>query len=62
MQQYISRFWHLAGAVVGSMGFLALVEGEETRLVAGSPGMMGVGRLVRSSPIWAMMSLRLGQK
>lgn len=34
MQQYILRLWHLAGAV-GSMGFLALVEGEETRLHTG---------------------------
>lgn len=60
MQQYISRLRHLAGAV-GCMGFLALVEGEETRLQTGSPDMMGVGRLVRSS-VWAVMSLKLGQK
>lgn len=57
-QQYTARLWHLAEAE-GSVGFPALVQ--ETMPEAGSPGMMGVGRLLRSS-VWDTLSLRLMQK
>lgn len=41
----------------GAQGFLALAGSEEAVPETGSPGMMGMGRLIRRS-VWDMLSLR----